>query len=79
MKEYFGAKKATQVIGNGETVKMSSTDFKTHLFSLSKNYRKPVLHEIRRSIGKPLFKELTYDEFKEQFKENEFYKYETVS
>ncbi len=76
MKEYFSSKRATQEIGNGQIVKMLSTDFKSHFFKKSKNYKKPVLHEIHKSIGKPMFQDMTYDEFKEKYKDNEFYIYE---
>ena len=77
MKEYFSSKKALQHIADGKTVKMLSNDFKTHLFSKSpKNYTMPVLHKIEKTIGRPMFMNMSYDEFKEKYKDNEFYIYE---
>lgn len=76
MKEYFAAKRASQEIGAGNIVKMISNDFKTHLFKKSNNYKKPVLHEIQRNLGRPMVTSMTYDEFKEKYKDNEFFIYE---
>lgn len=76
MKEYFSAKRATQEIGDGHIVKMLSNDFKTHLFKKGKNYKKPIVHEIKKTIGKPMFTSMTFDEFREKYKDNEFYIYE---
>lgn len=76
MKEYFSSKKAVQYIGEGKVVKMLSSDFKSHFFKKSKNYKTPVLHEIQRNIGKNFYKEMTFDEFKETYKDNEFFVYE---
>jgi hypothetical protein len=72
----FGIKKAIQEIANGNVIKMESSDFKTHLFYQSKSgFGKPIIHTIRKSIGRPVDLHLTYDEFKEKFGENYFYIY----
>jgi len=76
MKEYFSAKRASHEIGVGNIVKMISSDFKTHLFKKSNNYKRPVLHEIQRSLGRPMITSMTYDEFREKYKDNEFFIYE---
>lgn len=74
----FGIKKAIQEIADGHVVKMESEDFKTHLFYKSKNgIGKPIIHMVRRSVGRPLDLHLTYDEFKKKFAENKFYIYES--
>jgi len=73
----FGIKKAIQEIAEGNVVKMDSTDFKLHLFYKSKvKYGKPIIHAIRKNIGKPIDLHLTFDEFKEKFSEYKFYNYE---
>ena len=76
MKEYFAAKRACQEIGDGNIVKMISNDFKTHFFKKGKNPKKPVIHEIQKSIGRPMFTTMSYDELREKYKDNEFYIYE---
>lgn len=74
----FGIKKAIQEIADGNVIKMESTDFKLHLFYKSKNkYDKPIIHTIRKNIGKPVDLHLTFDEFKEKFSDNKFYNYES--
>ena len=75
----FGIKKAIQEIADGNVVKMESTDFKTHLFYKSKSgFGKPIIHAVRKLIGRPLDLHLTFDEFKEKFGENKFYIYEDL-
>ena len=73
MKE-FGIKTAFQKILNEEKVNMSSTDFKSHIFYLNKEHNgKPIIHEIIRNLGPNLKLHVSYDEFKEKFKDNKFY------
>ena len=55
--------------------RMVSNDFKNHIFKKSK-YGKPILHEVQKNIGKPIHLHIDYDEFKEKFKDKEFYIYE---
>jgi len=77
--EKIGIKKAIQEIADGNVVKMESNDFKTHLFYKSKSgYGKPIIHAIRKSVGKPVDLHLTYDEMKEKFGEYKFYIYEDL-
>ena len=76
MKEYFSVKKAVQEIGDGNIVKMLSNDFKSHFFKKGTNYKKPIVHEIKKSIGKPFITYMTFDEFKEKYKDNEFFVYD---
>lgn len=75
MKQYFGVDRALKEIASGESVKMVSNDFKNHIFKKSK-YGKPILHEVQKNIGKPIHLHIDYDEFKEKFKDKEFYIYE---
>lgn len=76
--DQFGIKKAIIEIGENKIVKMSSTDFKSHLFykSKNKNDTKPIIHEIRRNNGPNVKLHLTFDEMKEKFGENKFYTFE---
>ena len=77
MKQYFSCDKAVKEIGDNNIVKMISNDFKTHLFKRSpKNYQKPVIHIIQKTLGKPVYMNLSYDEFKEKYHDKEFYIYE---
>ena len=76
MKEYFGVKRASQEIGSGKVIKMISNDFKSHFFKKSNNYKKPVIHEIMKNIGHPMVTSMSYDDFKEKYKDNEFFIYE---
>jgi len=77
MKEYFSVKKALTEMIDGNTVKMSSNDFKSHLFKIDKkNYQKPILHEVKKNIGGIIRMTMTYNDFKEKYKDNEFYIYE---
>ena len=73
----FNVKKAIQEIVSGQTIKMESCDFKTHLFYKSTSgYGKPVIHEVRKMAGAPITLHLTYDELKEKFGDQKFYIYE---
>jgi len=75
----FGIKKALQEVADGNIVKMESSDFKTHLFYKSKTgFGKPIIHAVRKSIGRPVDLHLTFDEMKEKFGENKFYIYEDL-
>lgn len=78
MDKVFGIKQAIQEIASGNKVKMKSVDFKTHVFYKSNNNYKPIIHNVRRSIGGPIDLHLTYDEFKDKFGENKFYLYEDL-
>jgi len=79
MDNKFGIKQAIQEIASGNTIKMESTDFKMHLFYKSTNgYGKPIIHAVRKSVGRPVDLHLTYDEFKERFGENKFYLYKEL-
>ena len=75
----FGIKKALQEVADGNVVKMESEDFKTHLFYKSKSgFGKPIIHAVRKSVGRPVDLHLTFDEMKERFGENKFYIYEDL-
>ena len=77
MKQYFSCDRAAKEIGDNKVVKMLSNDFKTHLFKRApKNYLKPVTHIIQKTLGKPAYLNMSYDEFKEKYKDNEFFIYE---
>ena len=77
MRQYFSCDKAIKEIGDNKVVKMLSSDFKTHLFKRApKNYQKPVTHIIQKTLGKPMYTNMSYDEFKEKYKDNEFFVYE---
>lgn len=75
MKQYFGVDRALQEIASGEKIKLVSNDFKSHIFSKTK-YGKPILHEVQKSVGKNIILHMDYNEFKEKYKNNEFYIYE---
>ena len=75
--DQFGIKKALQELADNQTLKMSSTDYKCHLFYRSKEkFGKPIIHEIRKNVGKNVKLHLTFDEMKEKFGENKFYIYD---
>ena len=75
--DQFGIKKALIEIGDNQIVKMSSTDYKCHLFYKStNNFGKPIIHEIRKNVGKNVKLHLTRDEMIEKFGENKFYIYD---
>lgn len=78
MDNKFGIKQAIQEIASGNIVKMESSDFKTHIFYKAKYGNKPIIHAIRKSVGRPVDLHLTYDEMKEKFRENKFYIYEEL-
>ena len=77
--DQFGIKKAQLEIMDNHVVKMSSTDYKCHLFYKTDNKydTKPIIHEIRKSSGSPARLHLTYEEMKEKFGENKFYIFES--
>lgn len=76
--EQFGIKKALIEIGDNQIVKMSSTDYKCHLFYKSNNKYdiKPIIHEIRKNNNSNVKLHLTYEEMKDKFSENKFYIFE---
>ena len=74
MSEYVKYRKALEYIIDGFEVKMVTTDFKGNIFTINKNEGKPIKWIIIRSSGSNLQKFLTFDEFKEKFKDNFFYK-----
>lgn len=75
--DQFGIKKAIIEIGDNQVVKMSSTDYKCHLFYKSNdNFSKPIVHEIRKNTGPNVKLHLTFEEMKEKFGENKFYIFE---
>lgn len=75
--DQFGIKKALIKIADNEVVKMSSTDYKCHLFYKSTdNFGKPIIHEVIRNAGKNIKLHLTREEMIEKFGENKFYIYD---
>ena len=74
MNEYVKCRKALQYILDGYEVKMVTTNFKGNVFTPNKKEGKPIVWTVIRSVGNNIVRYLTYDEFKERFKDNEFYK-----
>lgn len=72
--EQFGVKKALQLITDGQQIKMSSTDFKGHIFKKNTSkFGKPIVHNIIKNSGHNIDLHLTYNEFIDKFKDNVFY------
>lgn len=77
--EQFGVKKALQLIVDGQQIKMSSTDFKSHIFKKNTGkFGKPIIHNIIKNVGHNMSLHLTYDEFLDKFKNNVFYVYDKL-
>ena len=74
MNEYVKCRKAIEYIIDGYEVKMVTIDFKGNIFTLNKKEGKPIVWTIIKSTGPDIVRYLTFDEFKERFKDNEFYK-----
>lgn len=74
MGERVKCKKALEYIIDGYEVKMITTDFKGNIFYLNKKEGKPIMWTVIKSTGNNIIRFLTYDEFKERFKDNFFYK-----
>ena len=74
MSERVKCKKALEYIIDGYEVKMITTDFKGNVFIKNKREGKPIMWTVIKSTGNNIIRFLTYDEFKERFKDNFFYK-----
>lgn len=74
MSEYVKYRKALEYIIDGFEVKMVTTDFKGNVFYLNKKEGNPIVWSVIKSTGNNITRFLTYDDFKERFKDNYFYK-----
>ena len=75
MRELIKCKTAIDSIINGYEVKLITTDFKTNIFTKNPNTDgKPIMWTIRKSSGPDIIRYLTYDEFKEKYKNESFYR-----
>jgi len=75
MKQEIKINGAFKNIINGKEIKMLTDNYKSNVFFLNPRreiYDKPIIWEITNSSGSVITKYLTYDEFKEKFKENTF-------
>jgi hypothetical protein len=74
MKQELKVNGAFKNLLNGEQVKMLTDNYKSNIFRLNENRdnnSKPIVWEILSSRS-PITRYLTYDEFKEKFKDNTF-------
>ena len=75
MKQELKINGAFKNLLDGKEIKMLTSNYKTNIFYLNQNRsynEKPIVCHITNTKGNVITKYITYDDFKEKFKDNTF-------